>query len=400
MTKRMAGNNRFLKEFNQTVILDMIRVHKAISRAELSKLTGLSPTAAGVIVNELLEMGYITESGIGESKGGRRPVLIELRPGSLYSIGIDMDVNYISLVLMDSTSRIIEEKMLAMPRTLIFEKVMKVIQHEVKNTINKYYLDTDRLLGIGFSVPGMVDSRECKVIFAPNMGWENVDIKQHFTELPDIKVYVENEAMASAIGENWIGCCQEISNFVCVNIKSGVGSGIFINGKPYRGANGITGEIGHMVVDPNGLKCRCGNYGCLETKTSSSYMVEQAKKLVKEGIASKLNDIEDIEEITAKSIIDSAKAGDEAARNILLDAARFLGLAISNIVNILNPQKIVLGKEFINYSDIVLDHLKEIVMLKALRQSSKDIEITESMLGERASALGSAIIPLKVFFGK
>ncbi len=400
MTGKIVGNNRFLKEFNQTAILDMIRVHKAISRAELSKLTGLSPTAIGSIVSELLEIGYISETGIGESKGGRRPVLIELKPESLYTIGIDMDINYISFILMDTTSRIIEEKTLAMPKTMIFENVMKVIQKEIKRILKDHSIALERLLGIGMSVPGMVDSLEGKVIFAPNMGWENVDIRGQFPELKGVNVYVENEAMASAISENWIGTCQGISNFVCVNIKSGIGSGIFIDGKPYRGSSGITGEVGHMVVDSNGSKCRCGNYGCLETIASTTHMVEQAKRLVKSGIASKLNDVEDVEEIDAKSIIDCARDGDEVARNILLEAARFLGLAVSSIVNILSPQKIVLGKDFVNYSDIVLDSLKEIVMCKALKQTSKDIEIIESKLGERASVLGSAIIPLKVFFGK
>lgn len=400
MKGNITGNNRFLKEFNQTVVLDMIRVHKAISKAEISKLTGLSPTAIGVIVSELLEMGYITESGIGESNGGRRPVLIELKPQSLYTIGIDMDVRYISLVLMDTTSRIIGEKTLDMPQNMAFEKVMDVIQSEIGKIVKEYDIAMEKLLGIGLSVPGMVDSRECKVVFAPNLGWENVDIKHQFPDLPGIKVYVENEAMASAISENWIGCCQGIRNFVCINIKSGIGSGIFIDGKPYRGASGITGEIGHMMVDSNGLKCNCGNYGCLETIASTTRIVEQAKKLVKEGVASKLNDIQDVEEISAQSVIDAARDGDGVSINLLLESARFLGLAISSIVNILNPEKVILGKEFVNYADIVLDHLKEIVRCKALKQTAKDIEITRSKLGERASLLGSAIIPLKVFFGK
>lgn len=400
MTGKIVGNNRFLKEFNQTAILDMIRVHKAISRAELSKLTGLSPTAIGSIVSELLEMGYISESGTGESKGGRRPVLIELKPKSFYTIGIDMDVNYINFVLMDITSWIIEERTLEMPESLVFENVMKVIRGEIKKILRDYDIAAERLLGIGMSVPGMVDSRDLKIIFAPNMGWEDIDVKEQFEDLSDIKVYVENEAMASAISENWIGTCQGISNFVCVNIKSGIGSGIFIDGKPYRGTSGITGEVGHMVVDSNGTKCRCGNYGCLETIASTTHMVDQAKRLVKSGIASKLNDISDVEDLSAKSIIDCAREGDEVSRNILLESARYLGLAISSIVNILSPQKVVFGKDFVHYSDIVLDHMKEIVMCKALKQTSKDVEITESKLGERASVLGSAIIPLKVFFGK
>ncbi|MFZ5989225.1 MAG: ROK family protein [Bacillota bacterium] len=400
MRSNTACNNKFLKEFNQTSILEMVRVHKAISRAKLSRLTGLTPTSISGIVSELLKMGYISERGIGESKGGRKPKLVELKPDSLYAVGVDIDVNYISIILMDSTSRIIEEKRLMTPKTMVFEKVMDVIRIEINKIVEERSISVERLLGIGMSVPGIVDPGSCKVVLAPDLGWENVSVKDQFPDFKGIKVYVENEAMASAISENWMGCCQGTSDFICINIKSGLYSGIFIDGRPYRGAGGKSGEIGHIVVDEHGPRCVCGNYGCLITKASTKPMVEQAKKLVRQGIVSKLNEIEDIEEISVEFIVECARDGDEAARHILLESARFFGIAISNIVNILNPQKIVLGKEFLKYSDIVLDYIKEIVMIRARKQPAQDVEITVSGLGERASVLGAAIIPLKVFFGK
>ncbi len=400
MTKNRTGNNKFLKKFNQTVILDLIRINKEISRAELSKLTGLSPTATGGIVSELMDKGYITKKGVGVSKGGRRPVMLELKPRSFYSIGVDMDINYLSFILMDTTNEVIEERLLKMPKPAVFEEVIKIAGKEIKKIIDNHNIQTDRLLGVGMSIPGMIDTRKEKIILAPNLEWENKEIKIPFEEFPDISVYAENEAMASAIGENWIGTCKGINNFVCINIKSGIGSGIFIEGKPYRGAGGSTGEVGHIVVDDNGIKCGCGNYGCLETISSTTRIVEKAKKLVKQGIVSKLNDVKDIEEIDIDTIIVAAKDGDEVSKNILIESARYLGLAISSIVNILNPEKIVIGKEFVNYADLVMSQLQKIVDCRALKRPAQDVEITKSQLGEKASVLGAAIIPVKVLFGR
>jgi N-acetylglucosamine repressor len=213
-------------------------------------------------------------------------------------------------------------------------------------------------------------------------------------------VYVENEAMSSAICENWLGVCQNVENFVCVNIKSGIGAGIFTNGRLYRGAGGSAGEVGHIVVDENGLRCGCGNYGCLETMASTGRIVEKARKMVRQGIASSLNEMPDADDISIDNIVEAARSGDEAARGILLESARFLGIALSNLVNTLNPSKIVIGKDFVKYGDLVMDCIKSIVGSKALKTNASKVEMLTSEIGEKASTLGAAIIPLKVLFGR
>lgn len=400
MTKHKTGNNQYLKKLNQTAILDLIRVHKAISKAQLSQITGLSATATGMIVSALLEQGYIHETGIGESKGGRRPVLLELKAGSFYSVGVDLDVSYINTMLIDITGNILYEYSIRMPESLDFEQVMQEMKSCIRKALDAFAVSMDKLLGIGISVPGMVDIDTQKVVFAPNLGWHNVDIRARLMNQWNTPVYIENEAMASAICENWLGACQEISNFVCINIRSGIGAGIFAGGKPYRGAGGSAGEVGHIVVDENGPRCGCGNYGCLETMASTARIVENARKLVRQGIVSSLNEYHDLDEISIDKIVDAARAGDEAARNILLEASRYLGIAISNIVNTLNPSKIVIGKEFVKFADMVMDHVKNIAACKALKSPASKVEIVASDIGEKASTLGAAIIPLKVLFGR
>ena len=399
MTKSRTGNNKFLKAYNEAGILDLIRIGKALSRADLSKATGLSPTATGLIVSTLIEKGYIHEIGTGESKGGRRPVLLELQRDSYYSIGLDVDIDSISYILIDITGRIVSEGTAFLDSPMP-DTVVSAAEACIKEIMRSRSIGQDKLLGIGISVPGMVDAKTHNVLLAPNLGWQDVHPGIMLKAQLNLPVYVENEAMASAISEKWIGACQEADNFVCVNIKSGIGAGIFTGGRLYRGTGGSAGEVGHIVVDENGPKCGCGNYGCLETIASTGRIVEWARRLVRQGVVSSLNRIDDVESIDLNHIIEAARAGDKATLGLLNEAARYLGIALSNLVNTLNPSKIVLGKDFVKYGDLVMDTIRSVIDAKALRRPASDVEITVSEIGERASTLGAAIIPLKLLFGR
>lgn len=400
MTRNKTGNNQFLKKYNETGILELIRVRKAVSRAELSEVTGLSATAIGAITSGLAAKGYVHETGIGESRGGRRPVLLELKPDSFYSVGIDVDVDGMRFVLLDITGKVAGEKAASIPDDHDYRQTGRIMAETVRQLLAEHAVTSDALLGIGISVPGMVDHESRHVILAPNLGWENADIGAILAEGFPVPVYVENEAMASAICENWLGACQNVGNFVCINIKSGIGAGIFTGGRLYRGAGGSAGEVGHIVVDENGPKCGCGNYGCLETLASTARIVERAQRMVRQGVSSSLNTIEPVEEIDIAAVVKAARNEDEVARTILLESARYLGIALSNLVNTLNPSRIVLGKEFVRYGDLVMDRIKEVVKLKALASPVSRVDIMASELGEKTSMLGAAIIPLKVLFGR
>ncbi len=399
MTKSRTGNSKFLKAYNETGILDMIRVKQAVSRSDLSKETGLSPTAAGAIVSSLMEKGYIHETGTGESRGGRKPVLLELKADSYFSVGIDVDVDNVLFVLMDITGKVVHERSAALAVNKP-DAAVEAIVAGVGGIEESFSIDRERLLGIGISVPGMVDAVSHRIVLAPNLGWEDVDLCGMLRERLGLPAYIENEAMASAICENWIGACQGASNFVCVNIRSGIGAGIFAGGRLYRGTGGSAGEVGHIVVDENGPRCGCGNYGCLETMASTGRIVEKARRMVRQGVISTLNDVEDADEIALEHVAVAAKKGDEAARGLLNEAARYLGIALSNLVNTLNPSKIVLGKDFVIYGDLVLDTLRNVIDNKALKRPASNVEIMVTEIGEHASMLGAAIIPLKMLFGR
>jgi len=399
MTRGKTGNSKFLKAYNEVGILDLIRTKKVISRADISKETGLSPTASGSIVSSLIERGYIRETGVGESSGGRKPVLLELKQDSYYSVGLDVDVDSILVILMDITGKVIYEGTAVLTDNSP-QAAAEAAAACVGKLVRDCSIDGERLLGIGVSVPGIVDAVSHHIVLAPNLGWEDVDFKALLKEQIGLPVYIENEAMASAICENWLGACKDDSNFVCVNIKSGIGAGIFAGGKPYRGAAGSAGEVGHIVVDENGPRCGCGNYGCLETIASTGRIIEKARRMVGKGVASGLSRIGNAEDIRLDDIARAARAGDETAKELLNEAAGYLGIALSNLVNTLNPSKIVLGKDFTVYGDLVMETIRGVVDRKALKRPAAGVEIIASEMGERVSTLGAAIVPLKLLFGR
>jgi len=395
-----TGNNKFLKQFNETSLLELIRTNKQVSKADLAQLSGLSPTASGSIVSNLLEKGYIREAGIGISKGGRRPNLYELNPKSYYSIGVDIDVDFIRFILMDITGNVeYRDKISSGFDQSVPESIGAVVE-KVRQIVRLNNISEDRLLGVGISVPGMVENKTHEIIFAPNLGWEQVNLEHMMSGVGDFPIYVDNEAMCSAICENWLGCCTEQKDFVCINMKSGIGSSIFAGGNLYRGCSGSAGEIGHIMVDHNGPKCACGNYGCLETLVSSKSMVEKARRLVRQGLITDFSETLDINSINSiDDIVGAIKSGNEAARVIFVEAAGYLGLALANLINTINPSRIVLGKELVKFSEDILEHLRNIALAKALKYPASRVEILLSELGEDTSALGAAIIPLKKLFG-
>lgn len=401
MTKNRTGNNKFLKKYNETGILDLIRVNGMLSKADLSRITGLSPTAIGIIAAELMEQGYIRERGAGTSSGGRRPVLLELNPLSCYSVGVDIDVGVINTVLTNINGTVISAIKTKMPDIFTAETASSVIWETVDKLKRDFSIKPNNLLGVGISIPGLVDGKTHLILLAPNLKWQNVDLSLLMPRLEGIPIFLENEAMASAIYENWLGSCRGINDFVCINIKSGIGAGIFTSGVPYRGVGGTAGEVGHIVVDENGPKCGCGNNGCLETLASTTAIVEKAGNLMISGNSKQSSGIHDSAmPFGIEHVVSATRTGDAIAAGILKDSACYLGIAVSYIINTLNPAKIILGKDFTKYSDLVIDHVKNIATRKALKFPAARVEIEASQAGEQTSAMGAAMIPLKVLFGK
>jgi predicted NBD/HSP70 family sugar kinase len=364
----MAGNNKALKEYNQAVILDFIRRRKAVSKADLAPASGLSANAVGMITAQLLDEGYIRVSGTGTSRGGRKPELLSLKPNSYYAMGVNIDTDRIRFALIDHTGRTVYQSRVRVDCAGDPSAAFARINAEIQKNL------TYRLLGVGIAVAGQVDAEEKVVVSAPNLQWNRVNVAERITE--NLSVYLENESIASAIYEGWSGICQGVRDFICVNSKSGIGAGIFADGKVYRGASGSAGEIGHIPANADGPPCACGNRGCLETYASAS------------GIA-KLLGVASVEDAAA-----AARGGEAAAAGVFRQAARYLGGVIAGLINTLNPEKIVLGGQFVKYADLLLDDVKDMVRKNALAAPASRAELLVSAEGVLSSVLGAAVLPL------
>jgi len=377
--RRKTGNALFLKEYNRRRILSFVREHKSISGIMLSKLSGLAPKSVYEICDGLIQDGYLYEASIGSSGGGRKPVMLSLRPDYYYSIGIDIDVGMVRAVLMDITSTVkfeLNERV----DGINYEVYLGLMVKLIKTLYKRNKTDASKLLGVGLSVPGLIDIDSKKLIMAPNLKWENKDLINDLKQHLSCNIFVENEAMSSAFCEKWLGECKNDKDFICINIKSGIGAGIYTCGKPYRGARGSAGEIGHIPLSENGPLCGCKNRGCLETLASTNALLTNAKSAFEK-------------EITLDGLIALAQGKNKAAEEIFNNAAQYLGLAISFLVNTYNPSKIILGKDFTKYAKFELDVIIDKVNGTALKHNASAVRIQPSSFGERASVLGAAILP-------
>lgn len=382
-------NTRLIAKIkNRSKVLDMIRRKEYISRIELSNNTNLTPAAVTDIINELLEKDIINEVGLGDSSGGRKPVMLTVNPDVYRVIGIDIDKSAITIVIADFTCKILAESVLKPDDIADFKSIIGAICKAIDELIKVNNVKKETILGVGIGIPGQIDINTNNIVFAPNIGWHDVDIVSRIKEYTGLPVIVENESQATAYAEAWIGLGKETKSFMSVNIRTGVGSGIFTNGQLYRGITGSAGEIGHTTVDLAGPLCRCGNKGCLETFVSTPALCSKLSQTLK--------DLKSIEDNDGKLLyavkIFESNATDTV--NIFNNSARYIGIALANVANILNPEKIILGGDFCIYGDLVIDIIRHMAQKRALGLPAKSLKIQISRFGQKGPVLGAASIVL------
>ncbi len=278
---------------------------------------------------------------------------------------------------------------------LVFAGLVNLI-NEVIELSN---IERKNILGAGVALHGIVNAKSGESIHSLYYGWKNINIKKRLEDELQLAIYVDNDVRAMALGESLFGATKDISNFVTLNISNGIGAGIIINNTPYYGVDFSAGEIGHIAVELDGDKCNCGNYGCLETVASNNNITKKAIKLIKQGVSSSLiKDIDNINNLTIEDICNAAKNGDEMSITVLKEAARYIGIAITNLINILNPTAIVVVGEIFENTTYAIDTLSEIVKNRGFKLSSENVRIIRSLLGRDASVIGAATLVIQEIF--
>jgi len=336
----IRGSNELIKEVNVINLLRLIRKHGPVSTSDLSKLTGLTSATVLKLVKDLLAAGYISKKGYGDSNGGRKPILIDFNPDNKHIIAVNINEEKITIALTNLGAKIISRTV----KDIHEEKGMESIITELKTLMKDFMstIDVSDVLGIGITFPGPVDPVENKILYSPNIsGAENYYLQQEIEEEFGILTRVENDANTSALGEKIFGKGIDIKNLVFINVGTGIGSGIIIDGHIYHG-KGSAGELGHMVIDVDGSECNCGNYGCLETRSSGWALVKRARRDVKIGVDTSLSNIS-LKDINIDYISKAANNGDKYAKNLLNESGLYMGIGFCNIINMFNPDLVIIG---------------------------------------------------------
>lgn len=274
------------------------------------------------------------------------------------------------------------------------EAVIKQLSTAIDGLLKEQKLSLTQLHSISIAAAGAIDSEKGLVTQSPNLpGWRDVPLANIIKEKYRVQTFLINDANAAALGEHRFGAGKGVNNLVLMTIGTGIGGGIIIDGKLYAGASGGAGEIGHMTIDVNGPRCNCGNIGCLEMLASGTAIARDAVRLIREGGRSSLVEMvkNKLENITAEKVFQAAKAGDSLASMVIARAADYLGTGLVNLVNIFNPDVIIIGGGVANMGNILLEPARKVVNERAFRLSAQTVRIIPAELGEDAGVFGAAV---------
>lgn len=379
------GTFQMMKSVNKSIILNKIRTNQPISRAQIAKESKLTPPTVSNIVKELLEQEIVRESELGISKGGRKPTMLEINNDRFYVIGVDVGPNTVDCLLTDLSGTILNRSSNKLNSELTNEKLLtklKNIIHDIMQGIS----DQRKIIGIGVAMHGVVDVEFGMSLFAPNLKLSNIPIKEELEKEFDLVVKVENDARAMALGESWFGQHDYPLSMLTVNIGSGIGAGIVLNGKLYHGDNDLAGEVGHMTIDMNGSLCDCGNKGCLQTFATGSAIVNRANQYVTKTVTS------------GEEVYQLALDGHEEYIKILEETGKIIGIGLTNLIHIINPELIVLGGGVTKSQQFLLRPIKEEIRARGLTADATQTKVIISNLGDDATLLGAISLLLVELF--
>lgn len=374
---------------NEALVVNTVRRRGPISRVDIAKLTGLTAPTVTNISGKLIEAGIISEYMIGEYSGGRRPVLLKANPDMAKMVIVDIRSKEVAGYVINAGLE-------------ISKTIHRDTRHLNKDEVLAVMLDVIGLLcsseegkdvaAIGIIVRGPVKSAEGVSLFSPSTGWRNVPLKFIVEAQFHLPTFVENDMRAMALGSYHYGPYRDIRNAVFLGVGGGIGSGIILNGELYRGLGDSAGEIGHSAVDVNGPVCSCGNRGCLEAMASETALVNLVVQAMREGHSSLVAQLvdQDTEAVKPEHVYAAAEQGDALAMELLQNVARYLGVGVSNVINIFNPELVIIGGGITRVYQLIEASMMEVIKQRVLESCFASVRIEYSAEG-RAAALNGIV---------
>ncbi|MBU9710515.1 ROK family protein [Evansella tamaricis] len=387
LKKDKGVNFEDVQKMNRSIILKLIRKYGVCTRAKLASDTGLKQASITKIVASLIEFDIVKEVGIVEGKKGRRSIGIQINTDLYKFLGVKLSRRYFSVGLYDLSGYEFEVE----TKKISMMNGSAEILLEMKNMVHSFLKRYANVAAIGVALPGPFLKNNEKIGLITELpGWEEVDLKQELKDEFSIPVFLEHDANAAALAEWWFGeTKQDIDVMVYLLVGEGVGAGIIDQGRLFTGTQGIAGEVGHMSIDYNGRHCSCGNYGCLE-KYCSTFAL-------KEDVTSKLSIYPDsmlnsTDKLTTELIFKALDNGDPLAIEVIDRIGTYLGYGIINIVNVYNPELIVISDKMTRGGDYLLKKIDETISSRLLPSVYENLTIQMSMFKNDPPLYGAAAI--------
>jgi predicted NBD/HSP70 family sugar kinase/biotin operon repressor len=376
-----TGSLESLRERNRLRVIDALRSRGAISRAEIARQTGLSRSTVSSLVADLQATGMVVERAVegvaaAGPQGGRPPVLVALDSSAGAVVGLDFGHDSLRVAVADLSYAILAETAVDLEVDTNAHDALDAAARLVSELIVEAGVGRGHVLAAGVGLPGPIDRASGLVHSQPILpSWVGLEPARELQDRLGLPVHLDNDANVGALGESAFGAGRGTRVMAYLRLSAGIGAGLVIDGRPFRGARGVAGEIGHVLVDPQGPICRCGNRGCLETFVAGPALCELLRR--SHG------------PLTVKDLLRLAKEGDAGCQRVIADAGSVVGRAVADLCNYLNPDLVVVGGDLSVAGDLVIEPMREAVRRFAIPAAADDVEIVAGTLGDRAELLGA-----------
>jgi glucokinase len=402
MNSSVGKNNRHVRNLNRIGIIALLRDYGSLTKAEISAKMNLTFTAVNNLVEELMKDRLIIEAGFyDDSSRGRKPKLISLNPGDIYTVGVHISPFSVRAAVINLQGKAMMEKRCSFEDNTNRGSVVNIIISTIQAVLDMSGLESE-IIGIGVGAPGPLDPVQGKILSPPNLpGLHQVRLKELIEENTELPTHVEKDANVMALGELWYGNGRHFNNLVYVDADIGIGSGLIFNQKIYQGYPFGAGEIGHCTIDIDGPRCNCGNDGCLEAMASGIAIIRRVGEELGRGAASSLRSYVNDEHhgLDVIDVINAGLAGDQLAANMLNESARYVGISLANVINLLTPETIIIGGVLNRYPDF-FNHVKETSFNRSSSSFHNQMVLQPSELGEHAGIIGAGTIVFEQYLNE
>lgn len=372
------GSQSALRSANRRRVEGVLQASGGMTQADIARAAGLAPATVSSIVRRLRDEGAVRV--VYDPEERRR--LVRLTPGSGLVAGLDYGHRHVSVAVADRSHRVLAERRRSLSAGLSSEEALDIGAALLDEVIEEAGVPRAEIRAAGMGLPAPIDDATGQVgALSILPGWVGVNAAEAATERLGLPVHVDNEANLGAWAEHFWGAGSDVQSLAFVKLSEGVGAGLVLDGRLFRGRDGTSGEIGHTTLDDMGAVCRCGNRGCLETVISARSVLE----LLQPRFA---------EELTIADVVARAKAGDVACSRVLADTGRHAGLALANLCNLFNPERILVGGELAQAGDLLLGPMREAVRRCGIPSATAELEVRVGALGPRTILWGAIALAL------